>query len=470
MGDLIRRILIRTVLPIRKRREKFLSQMRFSIAFRITVNYIKLLFLYGVLFLLLVAGLYIFEANKEYEVVAKKYEQELRDTNLLPETINKYKEQGYEVLIIDQSGEEKTRSNFSYRIDSEKFILGKVHFSTQKSEHVLVMRYHSKIRVADKKYKVVIQYDMTSVYNNMLSLLWKLSILFLVLVYIISRRGKKENIKLLEPINKMSEIANRLNVNNLSSERINLAGTQNELKDLASLINKMLDRIETSYESQKQFVSDASHELRTPIAVIQGYGNLLHRWGMKDEEVLKESVDAINNEAKSMQDLVEKLLYLSRHDKKTLKLNKKRFNMGPVIASMIKETALVATNREIKYNVVDDVYVYGDEQALKQALRIFIDNAIKYSEDGDSITISCKNHDGECVISVEDTGIGMQKKDLDHIFQRFYRSDDVRNKNISGHGLGLSLAKIIILAHVGKIKIRTQYTVGTCFTITLPRT
>jgi signal transduction histidine kinase len=303
----------------------------------------------------------------------------------------------------------------------------------------------------------------------MLALLWKLIILYLLMVYIILRKGKKADIKIFEPVRIMSATANRLTANNLHSERLSVEGTKNELKDLAAVINAMLDRIETSYESQKQFVSDASHELRTPIAVIQGYINMLNRWGTKDEAVLQESVEAIQNEARSMQDLVEKLLFLSRHDKKTLKLTKKRFNMRHVVEDMVKETKLVAPNRVINSPILEDVIVYGDKQSLKQAIRIFIDNAVKYTKDGDQITISCQKQGEECIITIQDTGIGMTKKDMDHIFDRFYRSDYVRNQNISGHGLGLSLAKLIILAHTGKIKVRSQFKKGSSFIITLPK-
>jgi signal transduction histidine kinase len=289
------------------------------------------------------------------------------------------------------------------------------------------------------------------------------------MVALIIRKGKRSDIKLLEPIRVMSATANRLTVNNLHSERLNVEGTKNELKDLASVINAMLNRIETSYESQKQFVSDASHELRTPIAVIQGYINMLNRWGSSNEEVLQESIEAIQNEARSMQDLVEKLLFLSRHDKKTLKLTKKRFNMRPLVEDMVKETKLVAGNRIINHPVMEDVIVYGDKQSLKQAIRIFIDNAVKYTKDGDEITIQCQKINEDCVITVSDTGIGMTRKDIDHIFNRFYRSDHVRNQNISGHGLGLSLAKLIILAHTGKIKVRSQFKKGSSFIITIPK-
>ena len=143
--------------------------------------------------------------------------------------------------------------------------------------------------------------------------------------------------------------------------------------------------------------------------------------------------------------------------------------MRKLVDDMVKETKLVAGDRIIQSPIMEDVIVYGDKQALKQAIRIFIDNAVKYSRDGDEITIQCEKVGEDCVITVADTGIGMTQKDIDHIFDRFYRSDYVRNQNIGGHGLGLSLAKLIILAHTGKIKVRSQFKKGTSFIITLPK-
>ena len=119
-----------------------------------------------------------------------------------------------------------------------------------------------------------------------------------------------------------------------------------------------------------------------------------------------------------------------------------------LVEDMVKETKLVAGNRKINNPIMEDVIVYGDKQSMKQAIRIFIDNAVKYTVDGDEITILCQKVNEDCVITIQDTGIGMTKKDIDHIFNRFYRSEHVRNQNISGHGLGLSLAKLIILANL----------------------
>lgn len=291
-------------------------------------------------------------------------------------------------------------------------------------------------------------------------------IILTTLVVCIGRKGLTE---IFQPIQEMSERTNQITVNNLQEERLNLEGTKNELKDLASTINAMLDRIEVSYESQKQFVSDASHELRTPIAVIQGYVNLLDRWGKKDEEVLEESIEAIKNEAQEMQDLVERLLFLSRHDKKTLKLNKKVCNIKEHIEELLKETELVAADRKVEAILMEDAWVYVDAKAIKQAVRVFVENAVKYSKDGDSIYLACEQREKYCVITVADTGIGMQEKDMEHIFQRFYRSDKVRDQKIAGHGLGLSIAKLIVMKHAGTIKVRSQYGKGTCFQIFLPK-
>lgn len=437
-------------------------------AFRISMAYLKLLLTHGIIFMLGICLIYMYSEKADFDQMAKVSIVSFTQKGG-KEYDNLYGRQGLSMRIyIKKSGEEVYQDR-SYRTSLEKSFFQGIHFERRLDKYLLVINRKNIFFVNGTEYYAKIQYDMTRSYQNFLSLLWKLIILYLAIVAIVIRKGKRSDIKLFEPLRIMSATANRLTVNNLDSERLNVEGTKNELRDLAAVINAMLDRIETSYESQKQFVSDASHELRTPISVIQGYANLLNRWGTTNEEVLHESIDAIQNEARSMQDLVEKLLFLSRHDKKTLKLTKKRFNMRPVMEDMIKETKLVAANRMINSPILEDVIVYGDRQSLKQAIRIFIDNAIKYTRDGDEITILCQKVNGECVITVQDTGIGMTKKDIDHIFDRFYRSDHVRNQNISGHGLGLSLAKLIILAHTGKIKVRSQFKKGSSFIITLPK-
>jgi len=466
--ELIRSILRKTVLPIRRKKEEWLSKFRLSMAFRISVSYLRLLILYGILLMFCFFFLYMYTEEETYDRMADKVIQAY-DNKGTSGIINPYYINGLSVKISEKDSKIEVYNDIVKEANAGMEFLYGIHFNRKSQNNILVIDKDKTFTAKGSTYIAEFQYDLTGSYRKFFDLLWKIALLYLIVVALIIRNGKRSDVKLFEPLRIMSATANRLTVNNLDSERLNIEGTKNELKDLANVINAMLDRLETSYESQKQFVSDASHELRTPIAVVQGYANLLSRWGTTNEEVLHESIEAIQNEARSMQDLVEKLLFLSRHDMKTLKLNKKRFNMRLVVEDMIKETKLVATNRKINNTIMEDVIVYGDKQSLKQAIRIFIENAIKYSHDGDEITIQCQKINEECVITVQDTGIGMKKKDIDHIFDRFYRSDYVRNQNISGHGLGLALAKLIILAHTGRIKVRSQFKAGTSFIITIPK-
>ncbi|HCL01336.1 MAG TPA: sensor histidine kinase [Lachnoclostridium phytofermentans] len=383
--------------------------------------------------------------------------------------VNPYSKLGVNMVLYEVDTGREVYNDVTYDVKNFGRIFRSIHYTKSSDTHRLILDDDMEFVQGGILYRAQFYYNMTKDYNRLWSLLWNMSILYVLIVFFIILEGKKDNVKLLQPIQSMSATVNRLTVGNLHSERLNVEGTKNELKDLAIVFNNMLDRLETSYERQKQFVSDASHELRTPIAVIQGYINMLSRWGSKDQEILEESIEAIKNEAKAMQDLVEKLLFLSRHDKKTLKLEKKIFNMRPIVEEMVKETKLVTANRLIEAPFLEDVNVYGDKQALKQAIRVFIDNAVKYTQDGDTIRIYCRNIRGDCMIGVEDTGIGMTRKDMDNIFNRFYRSDHVRDRKIEGHGLGLSIAKLIIMNHTGRIKVRSQYTKGTSFIVTIPR-
>lgn len=290
---------------------------------------------------------------------------------------------------------------------------------------------------------------------------------FLRMVYFF-RHNQRLNRRVLAPIRDIASMAEALSESNLSN-RINIAGTKNELKDLASVINRMLDRIERSYNSQKQFVSDASHELRTPIAVIRGYTDMLKRWGKDDPDILEEGITAISQETEGMKDLVESLLFLARHDKKTLMMEISNFNPVDVIHEIIKEETMVHGQYTFVSEQMDDTMVKADRNMIKQVLRILCDNAVKYSPADTDITFSCiKRTDGYCCLSVKDQGQGISQEDLPKIFDRFYRSDKARKSETGGHGLGLSIARIIVVAHNGKINVRSKPGYGTVFSVLLP--
>ena len=287
-------------------------------------------------------------------------------------------------------------------------------------------------------------------------------------IFYFFRHDQRLNKRVLSPIRDIASMAATLSENNLSN-RINIAGTKNELKDLASVINSMLDRIERSYNSQKQFVSDASHELRTPISVIRGYTDMLKRWGKDDPEILDEGIAAILQETEGMKDLVESLLFLARHDKKTLMMEITSFDPSELVRELLKEEEMVHGDYRFSSDALDPISIKADRNMIKQVLRILCDNAVKYSAAGTEVILSCRNEgDGMCCLSVKDHGQGISQEDLTKVFDRFYRSDKARKSETGGHGLGLSIARIIVVAHNGKIRVRSKPGAGTVFSVMLP--
>ena len=250
--------------------------------------------------------------------------------------------------------------------------------------------------------------------------------------------------------------------------RISVTSTQKELRTLAQAINSMLDRINAAYRSQMRFVSDASHELRTPIAVIQGYANLLDRWGKDDPATRQEAIDAIRQEADSMKELVEQLLFLARGDNDSMKVSFEPFDLTEVAGEVLRETQMIDQSHVFSAQWVLPVPVWADLGLIKQALRVLVDNAIKYTPQGGRITIRAEGADGLARLSVEDEGQGIDGDSLPHIFDRFYRTDESRARQTGGTGLGLSIAKWIADRHGGWFEVISWPEVGTRITLVLP--
>ena len=223
-----------------------------------------------------------------------------------------------------------------------------------------------------------------------------------------------------------------------------------DLQGIETALNGLLERIRASYKQQTQFVSDASHELRTPIAVIQGYVNMLDRWGKKDTAILEESIEAIKNEANHMQKLVEQLLFLARGDSNRQNLDMKNQELNSILREVYEESLMIDENHRYRFEESGTVEVYGDSDMLKQSARILIDNAAKYTKQGEEILIRVGAwKDGSPFYGIQDNGIGMSQEDVAHAFDRFYRADSVRNSKTGGTGLGLSIAKWIVDKHQG---------------------
>jgi signal transduction histidine kinase len=169
-----------------------------------------------------------------------------------------------------------------------------------------------------------------------------------------------------------------------------------------------------------------------------------------------------------MQDLIEKLLFIARSDKSTLTYTKEDFKISIILNEIEKETKMIDQKHRLYFKFYEDATIYGDQKRIKQAIRILLENAMKFTPQDGYIMVSSFIQDDYYVIKVEDTGIGIEKKDLEKIFERLYRAEQSRSKEIGGHGLGLSIAKIIVLGHKGKIKVKSTLGKGSEFSIMLP--
>ncbi len=257
-------------------------------------------------------------------------------------------------------------------------------------------------------------------------------------------------------------------ISNIDIESID-AGIHMHDKDLQGIeiaLNELIKRIRASYKQQTQFVSDASHELRTPIAVIQGYVNMLDRWGKDDPAILAESIEAIKNESNHMKKLVDQLLFLARGDSNRQTLDMKKHCLNTILKEVYEESLMIDEKHHYALEEKGMAYVFGDCDMLKQSVRILIDNAVKYTpENGDiKITVGVRN-DGKSFYAIQDDGLGMTQQDVEHVFDRFYRADEVRNSKTGGTGLGLSIAKWIVDKHQGYYEVVSCVGLGTRFCV-----
>lgn len=246
------------------------------------------------------------------------------------------------------------------------------------------------------------------------------------------------------------------------------AASSAELEELTEAINAMLERLDAAYAAQIKFVDHASHELRTPIAVIQGYANLLNRWGKDDPAARQEAIDAIIAEGEAMKNLVEQLLFLARGDNHTMRVAPERLDATEVAAQVLKETALVDQTHPLSADWSGSVLLTADPDLLKEALRILVDNAVKYTPEGGRITLKIRQMGDTARLEVIDEGVGVTGEDLPHVFERFYRADASRARQTGGSGLGLSIAERIARCHNGHLEVTSAPGIGSKFTLVLP--
>ena len=275
--------------------------------------------------------------------------------------------------------------------------------------------------------------------------------------YILARRA-------IRPITEITKAAESINAKDLS-KRITGITTKDEVQELADTFNIMLDRLQESFERERQFTSDASHELRTPVAVISACAEDLR--GCVQDSDSKQSLEAIEKESERMNKIISQLLLLTRGYEGRYHMEKEVLELHEVVGSVMAELSEMAADSQIRLfnKVPEKSTVFADQSLITQLLINLIGNSIKYGVRGGKVTVRASNSEQGCTFTVSDNGIGIREDELEHVFERFYRADKARDR--SGSGLGLSIVKWIVALHNGKISIRSQYGKGTQVTVAL---
>lgn len=264
----------------------------------------------------------------------------------------------------------------------------------------------------------------------------------------------------LRPIHSMSRLMKEMNVSDLSA-RLDTRRIHTELRDVATHYNQMMDRLEASYAAQSRFVSDASHELRTPLSVISGYADILERWGKEDPSVLEEAIGSISEQCRQMNELLERLLTLSRMDHALPELKAEEQELYPLLQELTRDFSLLSGGRALQMEVPKALRLHCDAALLRQVLVIFLDNAVKFTAEHGEITVFADEREGEIRVGVRDNGIGIPAHKLDKIFDRFYKADPARGEK--GHGLGLSIAAKLADLMGARITVESKEGQGSAF-------
>ena len=329
--------------------------------------------------------------------------------------------------------------------------------------HNEVLAYGTKNMINGQEYYIYVQKDTSgqksAIANSAILILGCVfltgSIVFLVIADII-----------VKPLTRLTNAIKELSNGNYNV-RVDNVG-QDEISKLSQGFNQMARQLAKQDETRQKFISDISHEFQTPLTSIQGFANILKEEDLPKEQRVKYANIILYN-SKRLSSLAKNMLQLTLLDREEIELELTNYSLVEQMNRVIstQENQAMEKNIEIVFEMPKkEIFIEGDEQRLEQVWTNIISNAIKYTNEGGLITITMKKNSKDIEISIEDTGIGMSKEVVSHIFERFYREDKARN--VEGNGLGLAIVKSIVDLHHGKIDILSQVDVGTNFIVRLP--
>lgn len=273
--------------------------------------------------------------------------------------------------------------------------------------------------------------------------------------------------RVLRPVAALTESARRIALSRVFSGRVAVGVPRDELSRLAATFNEMLASLEQAYAAQQRFVSDASHELRAPLTVIQANLELLQRHAAMPAEERDQATQEAYQESARLVRLVADLLVLARADA-GVPIRRQRVELDRVLMTVVGEARHLARGHRIGIETIEPVLIEGDPDRLKQLLLIPLDNALRYTPSSGSVSVALRQRRGVVEIHFRDTGIGISEEDLARVFERFYRADPARTRDPGGTGLGLGIARWIAVQHGGGIELASVPGHGTTVSIHLP--
>jgi len=326
-----------------------------------------------------------------------------------------------------------------------------------------------ELNAGANKYRIQVAAPMDDFYDAVDRFKWTVLLVSPLILVLASAGGYWLSRRALAPVDQITRAAQDINSNNLA-KRLDVPPSGDELQRLSETLNSMLGRLESSFNRITQFTADASHELRTPLALMRTTTEVSLRTSQTVADY-REAQQEVLSELETTSSLVEKLMVLARTDAGVETLQRAPVNVAECLRGACNDGQILAEAMQLKFAEhidAQELFVEGDSHALHRLFLILIDNAVKYTPPGGSITVWLRRSNGSAVAEFRDTGIGISTDDLPHIFDRFYRADKARSREFGGVGLGLSIARWVAAAHRGSIEVHSTPGAGSVFVVRLP--
>jgi heavy metal sensor kinase len=409
------------------------------------------------------------QANGVEEVMGRVLQEEPAQLQDELREHQELREQADFLQVCDQNGRWIYRSRLMTHYDIPVPVKASYSAYDVEAEDLPLRVLVREINAGGDRYRIQVAAPMDDFYDAIDRFKWVVLLLSPLVLILASGGGYWLSRRALAPVDQLTRAAQDINSNNLA-KRLDVPQSGDELQRLSETLNSMLGRLESSFNRITQFTADASHELRTPLAVMRTTTEVSIRTSQTVADY-REAQEDVLSELEKTSSLVEKLMLLARADAGVETLQHSPLNVADCLREACKDGQILAEAKQLKFAEdidAQELFIEGDSHALHRLFLILIDNAVKYTPPGGSITVGLRRGNGSAVTEFRDTGIGISAADLPNIFDRFYRADKARSGEFGGVGLGLSIARWVAQAHKGSIEVQSSPGSGSVFRVRLP--